>query len=286
MREHNYAQRGTVSQPMPTSGQYWPVDGHVHFHNLRLVAPTIDAAAHNFQAASGRSEGLIGAILLTEAAGEHVFDSLQDLSTAGAWGFAPAADEPETLIAQRGDAALAIVAGRQVRAARGLEVLALGTRSVFPDGLPLTDTIEAIWRSGAVTVLPWGFGKWLGARGRIVAAALGKFAPDQLFVGDNGSRLSLLGVPSLVRASERRGFRVIPGTDPFPFASDHRRVGRFGFLGEVPLPAAAPWRALRGWLIERRTSPLPYGEACGPLRFIVNQIGIQFHRRLSRRESS
>ena len=92
-------------------------------------------------------------------------------------------------------------------------------------------------------------------------------------------------MPSLVRASERRGFRVIPGTDPFPFASDHRRVGRFGFLGEVPLPAAAPWRALRGWLIGRGVSPLSYGEANGPLRSTVNQIGIQFHRRLSRRES-
>ena len=270
---------------LPPSGQYWPVDGHVHLHNVRFVAPTMDAAARNFRAACGRSQGLVGAILLTEASGEHVFDCLQDLSMAGGWGFAPAADEPESLIAQRGDAALAIVGGRQVRTAGGLEVLALGTRSVFPDGLPLTDTVEAIRHSGAVTVLPWGFGKWLGARRRVVAAALAKFEPDQLFVGDNGGRLSLLGVPGLVRASERRGFRVIPGTDPFPFASDYRRVGRFGFLGEVPLPAAAPWRALRGWLIERRTSPLPYGEASGPLRFVLNQLGIQVHKRLSRRES-
>jgi hypothetical protein len=274
------------TQRLPPSGQYWPVDGHVHFHDVRFVAPTLDAAAHNFRAACGRSHGLVGAILLTEASGEHVFDSLQDLSMAGAWGFAPAADEPESLIAQRGDVALAIVGGRQVRAAAGLEVLALGTRSVFREGMPLTDTVEAIRRSGAVTVLPWGFGKWLGARGRVVAATLAKFEPDQLFVGDNGGRLSLLGVPALVRASERRGFRVIPGTDPFPFALDHRRVGRFGFLGEVPLPAAAPWRALRGWLIARRTSPLTYGEASGLLRLVVNQIGIQVHRRLSRRESS
>src|SRR5688500_14328849 len=86
------------SAPMSPSAPGWPVDGHVHFHETELVAPTLDAAAANFRAVSGRSEGLLGAILLTQAAGEHVFEALQASPRVDGWTLAPARDEPETQI--------------------------------------------------------------------------------------------------------------------------------------------------------------------------------------------
>lgn len=199
---------------------------------------------------------------------------------AGAWTFDAAGDEPETLIARQGQAAVVVVCGRQVRSADGLEVLALGTRSTFPDGLSLLETVGAVRQSGALTVVPWGFGKWLGRRGKRVEAALElSMGAEALFVGDNGSRLGLLGAPTLVRASEQRGFRVLPGTDPFPFGGDHRRVGRFGFLADVDPAKAAPWRSLRAWLVGRPSSPVPYGSACGLGRFLFIQVGIQIYNR-------
>jgi hypothetical protein len=260
----------------------WPVDGHVHFHSLGRVGPTLDAAAGNFGAIRGLSEGLLGAILLTQAAGERVFEALQGPQDCGGWTLAPARGEPETLIARRGTTAVAVVCGRQVRAADGLEVLALGTREVYPDGLPFLDAVAAVRRSGALAVLPWGFGKWLGERGRRIEATLESMGPAQLFVGDNGSRLGLLSAPALVRASEQRGFRVLPGADPFPFGQDHRRVGRFGFVAELNPDEAAPWRALRAWLVERRVSPARYGRASGPFRFVFNQVGMQVYNRVRR----
>jgi len=139
-----------------------------------------------------------------------------------------------------------------------------------------------VQHSGALTVVPWGFGKWLGGRGRRMEAVLDSIGSKALFVGDNGSRLEWQGVPARVRACEQRGFRVLPGTDPFPFAGDYRRVGRFGFLAQAQFDEAAPWRALRAWLVEQPVSPQPYGRACGPVRFAVNQAGIQIYNRFLR----
>ena len=44
----------------------------------------------------------------------------------------------------------------------------------------------------------------------------------------------------------------------------------------------AKWRSLRAWLESRAESPRAFGDASGPVRFLVNQVGIQFYNRLFR----
>lgn len=252
----------------------------MHFHRLDAVAATLDAAARHFGAVSGRTAGLLGALLLTQTATERVFEHLQGLPATGDWRLAPAASEPQTLLAQRGTSSLAIVCGRQVRAGDGLEVLALGTLERFADGLPLADAVAEAMRSGALTVIPWGFGKWLGSRGHRVSRLLESLSPADVFLGDNGGRLAWLGRPRLIRAGEARGFRVLPGTDPFPFARGYRRVGAFGFLADIEPPGTAPWNALRAWLQATPGSPRAFGRAAGLLSFAFCQVGIQAYNRL------
>ena len=265
-------------EPMPQNSIGLPVDGHVHFHTLERVAPTLDAAAANFRAMSRGSDRPLGAVLLTQTANERVFEALLASAPVPGWTFVPARDEPETLIARQDTATVAVICGRQVRTCDGLEVLALGTRQEFPDGLTLTEAVDVVQKSGALTVLPWGFGKWLGERGKQVATMLEARGADALFVGDNGGRATLMGMPALIRTSARKGFRVLSGTDPLPVAGDYRRVGGFGFLADIEVPEEAPWRALRAWLVARRASPEPYGRACGPVRFAVNQVALRLGR--------
>ena len=267
---------------MANSPTRWPIDGHVHFHSQAAVGPTLDAAAKNFRAAGGPSEGWLGGILLTQASGERVFELLKPSTAIAGWTLTAVQEEPETLIARQGSSSLAVICGRQVRSTEGLEVLALGTREVFRDGLPFDQAVEAVRRSGALTVIPWGFGKWLGERGKRVKKTLDLLGTQGLFVGDNGSRLGLFGQPALVRASEQRGFRVLPGTDPFPFAGGYRKVGSFGFIAELNPAESAPWHGLRAWLMEQAVSPEPYGRASGPFEFVFNQVGIQVYNRLFR----
>jgi hypothetical protein len=257
------------------------VDGHVHFHRAELVALTLDAAAGNFRRVTGSRDGLLGALLLTQAAGERVFEQIMAPAPSAGWRFEPAARERQSILAHRNGGVIAIVCGRQVRARGGIEVLGLGTCEEFADGRSLADTVAAVHGAGALTVLPWGFGKWLGDRGRLVRETL--HSAEFLSVGDNGSRLAGLAVPTLIREAELNGFRVIPGTDPFPFGRDYRRVGRFGFLAEAEIDESAPWGSLRSWLETVRGSPPRFGSASGPARFAVNQVGIQLYNRLLRR---
>ena len=257
----------------------WPVDGHVHFHDIGFVESMLDAAAENFGVVTGAGAHPSGALLLAQMSTENVFELLRDRSTVGDWRITHVPDEAQTLLAQRDSAVLAIVCGRQVRAADGLEVLALGTCRRFPDNLSFAESVEIVHRSDALAVLPWGVGKWLGKRGSRVAAALEKIGTDGIFVGDNGGRLGLMGLPVSVRRFVQRGFRVLPGTDPFPFSGDMRRVGKFGFLAELQPDWSAPWRQLRLWLASRSSSPQTFGTALGPFPFVFNQVGIRVRSR-------
>jgi hypothetical protein len=258
-----------------------PVDGHVHFHRAGRVGPTLDAAAVNFGLVSGRSTGLVGAVLLVEAARENVFARMVEAGELGGWRFTPVAAEPQTLVAQSGDVQIAVVCGRQVRCARGLEVLALGTLARFPEGEPLEVTVDRVEAANALAAVPWGFGKWTGQRGAQVRELFQQRAPESLFVGDNGGRVELLGLPKLVRTARDAGFRVLPGTDPFPFGGDHRRVGGFGFTVQAEPDPRRPWSDLRASLEAGAGSPKAYGRALGPVRFAFNQIWIQAYNRMN-----
>jgi hypothetical protein len=256
-----------------------PVDAHVHFHRLDLVVPTLEAAARNFKAAENDADRLVGMVLLTQVRGETVFELLRTSPEVAGWTFSPVPDEQQSLIARREGQAIGIVCGRQVRAADGLEVLALGTVDEYPDHLPFGDAVDRVRASGALTVLPWGFGKWWGERGKRVERLLDQLGPGSVFVGDNGSRPGVLGRPRLIEAAEHKGFRVLPGTDPFPISGGQRRVGVFGFHCDFDPPPAAPWGALRRWLESRPESPPAYGPATGALRFVLDQVGLRLHKK-------
>ncbi len=254
------------------------MDAHVHFHRVEAVAATLDAAATNFRRAVRSQQALAGYLLLTQGARERVFEELQSCRSAGGWQLAPAPDEQETLLARRGGMCLAIVCGRQIRADDGLEVAALGTCRAFPDGRPFAESLDAVLSAGVLAAIPWGFGKWTGTRGRRVARVVDG-AAAHAFLGDSGSRTWLLGEPALIRRGRTAGALVLAGSDPFPFGSDHRRVGAFGFLADMEPDLTMPWRSLRTWLSGLRDSPRLYGRPSGPVRFLINQLGVRVYNR-------
>lgn len=263
------------------AGQGIPVDGHVHFHDSRRVARTLDAALFNFSLFNDHGAPFAGVLLLAQSARERVFESLRDARSTGRWAVTSNPSEPMSLIASRQGSSILIVCGRQVRTRDGLEVLALGTCREFQDGLPIDKAVETVNRTDALAVIPWGLGKITGRRRLAVEALISSGAGKALFIGDNGSRLGVLGPPALIRKADGLGLRILPGTDPFPIAGDQQRVGRFGFLAEADLSNKTPWRSLRQWLLEREDSPHAYGQPCGLARFLRIQVGIQIYNRLA-----
>jgi len=257
----------------------------VHFHRVGAVAATLDAAAVNFQRAVHSQPTLAGYLLLTQGAREHVFEELRELRLAGDWQLAPAPGEDQTMIARRGELCMAVVCGRQIRADDGLEVAALGTCRTFPDGRSFAESLDEVLAADVLAAIPWGFGKWTGARGRRVQRVM-HGAAGRAFLGDSGSRTWFFGEPALISRGRTAGALVLAGSDPFPFASDHRRVGAFGFLADIEPDLTVPWHSLRTWLAGLRDSPLLYGRPSGPVRFLINQLGVQAYNRRTRSASA
>lgn len=263
----------------------WLVDGHVHFHACFERDGFLDHAAANFDAArgGGAAQATPGLLLLTECAGVDFFGEARRRAAggdgAGRWRFEATAEAESVWARAPQGPGVLLVAGRQVVTAEALEVLALGTTAVFPDGRPAAETIDAVRRAGALPVLPWGFGKWWFARGALVESLVRSRPPDEFFLGDNGGRPRLAGRPRLLAAGERRGIRVLPGSDPLPFPRHVSRAGSFGcrLVGEIDpeRPAEGLKRALR----EPSLRPRPYGAAQRLLPFVRNQLAMQLRKR-------
>jgi hypothetical protein len=273
------------------------VDGHVHMHECFDVARVFDAVAANFAAAAralARERAWVTApsaydavLCLVECRGQRFLEGVRTRRTGRVWrgshGFWEAEQgcEPETLVVRRGSTRLNLVAGRQVVTRERLEVLAIGTTAPLRDGDPIETTLAAVRDSGAAAVLPWGFGKWLGARGAIVARVLADPEWQHVFLGDNGNRLELGPEPAPFAAARRAGRAVLPGSDPLPLAGEEARVGAYGFAADVALDPLRPAAALL--VLLKSGSPfVVFGRREPLVRFVGNQVALKLKSRLRR----
>jgi hypothetical protein len=264
------------------------IDGHVHIHDCFDISRFIGSAFSNcLQAALdlGCDRSHVPVLLLTEGRRQRVFRRIKEETMKGnmrisdeqTGGYrAIATEEEESLRIQRTDGTfLCLISGRQIVTAERLEVLALATVSEIPDGLPLEGTVAAVEKGGALPVIPWGFGKWIGRRGDILKRFLENAPCSSFFLGDNGGRPAFLPEPALLSFGRGRGIRILPGSDPLPFPSENDRAGSFGFTLRVPLDSDRPAHGIRTALDDPAGRPEPYGRAETPFRFLRNQVAMQ-----------
>jgi hypothetical protein len=259
------------------------VDAHVHLHECFAPSLFLDAAAANM-AECARALGLPAAtpgfLLLTESSGADAFSGLATGALAtGAWRIEPLPESVSLRAIAEDRPALVLVGGRQIVTAEGLEVLALGTRKSFVDGKPLRSVLAAVDAAGAIPVIPWGFGKWTGRRGRIVRGILREKGGHRVHLGDNGGRPAGSRRPPLFAVAETQGSWVLPGTDPLPFAGEVAKPGRYGFLAEPELDWSEPFASLKRWLRTRNRAPQTYGRLESPVVFAWRQAAMQIVKR-------
>ncbi|HEU4700621.1 MAG TPA: hypothetical protein VFS40_15660 [Gemmatimonadales bacterium] len=292
---------GAAAPARPRFAGPVPVDAHVHYHACFDPLAFLEGARGHFArvgCVQRRGEAtLLGILCFTESAGARGFASFAACAAAGA-GTGPAGPTPHgwrltstaearALLAWRGPEAILLLAGRQIVTAEGLEVLALGCARELPDGRPLGKTVEAVRAADALAVLPWGFGKWTGRRGRVVEAYL-RDAAREVALGDNGGRPRRAPRPRLLTRAAALGRVVLPGSDPLPFPSQTAAAGRYGFLLEGELDAERPGRDLIDLLRGLERQPCTYGRLESWTGFLVSQLRMQWRRRrprLARRSS-
>lgn len=259
------------------------VDSHVHMHDCFDPARFLAAAHANFAVAAAcrEIEPWWGVLLLTESAGAGWFERLRHGEGVPGWRMQPS-DEAQSLRAfGPADERLHIVAGLQIATAERLELLALGTTEAIPDGLALEETMRLAEAADAVRVIPWGFGKWLGGRGRLVRKLIDAAGPGELFLGDNSGRPRWAPEPAEFVLGSKKGLSVLPGTDPLPFRHQVDRVARYGLyvLGTLEETRAFDW--VRKRISSEPAGTRPFGERERLAGFIRNQVAMQIRKHRS-----
>jgi hypothetical protein len=252
----------------------WLADCHVHLHPEFTVSAFLDGAVRNLRDAAQR--GYTGMLCLADIGPQRGIDRLR----RGARGWqVEETDEAESLLLRRGADVLAIIAGRQVATQERLEVLLLGSAAELSGGQPLNATLERAADTGGVPVVPWGVGKWTFGRGRVVERLLEQTDAGALFLGDNGNRPAAVPTPRLLRRARKRGFRILPGSDPLPLAFHAARAGSCGIRIGCEPDLQRPARQLIGLLRALTAEPDLFCRPESLHRFVLAQTLIRLRRR-------
>jgi hypothetical protein len=267
------------------------VDAHVHIHNCFEAAEFFDHAFSNLKAMAeslSRSSDFVGVLMLTESTEDNYFTLFARMAGSqepsanfvnlGPWTFVKT-NEPSSLVVTDGKKKLILIAGRQIAAAEGLEVLMLGTDQMLEDGPPIRDLLEYMRFSGALRVIPWGAGKWFSRRGKLLSELIQSNDPDDFFLGDEGVRPIFWPTPRHFKEANRRGIRVLSGTDPLPFPWEISRVGTFGFWFHSSIDWSKPSEYVLAAIRDPRVALHPFGKLERPFRFFRNQFGMQLRKR-------
>lgn len=260
------------------------IDGHVHIHAHTDVDTLLSSAWRHFDAVAVQ-DGVtqwVGMLCLAEMAGQTWFETIVNGGRSHRFGsWQVSAHAGSALLAQENGAgrSLLILAGSQVVTSERLEVLTLGSRARFDDGLPLDRTIKAAQDAGALVVLPWGVGKWLGHRGQLVQNALTEARERRILAGDNAGRPFFWAEPDVFESVRSRGLPVLPGTDPLPLPGEERRVGATGFWLRGRLPPTVDGMVLQGLILGAGTQGVhPFGRRETPWRFVRNQLALRIRK--------
>lgn len=269
------------------------VDSHVHIYSCFNLVQLLDSAYSNFQQHAKReyqANSFTGMLLLTESTGDNWFQELESWAFQGKaiqdeldreWFVHRTHEKCSLVVRSNQGAELWFLAGRQVVTKENLEVLALLTETQVPDGMGLKDSVDSIRDNGGIPVIPWGVGKWWGARGETLAKFLFSQMPLSIFLGDNSGRPWFLPYPPQFQQAQKQGIAILPGSDPLPLSSEYWRPGSTGFAVQGRVSRDTPANDLRQLLGDPRTKYFPYHRTENMIRFVRNQIAMHVtkHRR-------
>jgi len=201
-------------------------DTHVHCYKFQNLSTLLDHAWNNFVAASSASQGDEMVLFFTDGNTDKTWhtlnDHLEDSHRFGDWQAQPT----QGLIHMErtiDGAGLWLAPARQINSKERLEFLLLGCSQDIEDGIPAEQIIQD-YSSDYVTICPWGVGKWLGTRGKLLENLVDQHG--QLFyLGDNGGRPWFWGANNHFNRSP---LPLINGSDPLPIKGELHRVGSIG----------------------------------------------------------
>ena len=261
------------------------IDSHVHIYNCFPIKSFFTNALENFKVQCLKSgfRNFIGILFLTETKDYNYFSRLKDNH------FKRELDELDLKLIKnneidslvyknRDNNYLVLIAGKQIITLEKLEVLALGTVEKLEYGKNLKESIEYINFLGALPVLPWGVGKWIGTRGKIIKDYI-ENKRDRIFLGDNSGRPEFWLNPEQFKLVNTKDIIIIRGSDPLPIKSQEKKIGKFGFLINEEIDLDSPSNDLKKILSNLQKKPQNFGKLEGALNFFRHQFLLNFVKR-------
>lgn len=260
------------------------VDAHVHFYDCFDLSTFLNAAQKNFSNAAdqaGIDKDYSAVLFLSERSSENWFQWLVEAAKEGAaigheksnlWRLQYNEEDASIKALSDHYPSLYIIPGRQVVTKESLEVLLLGTLKKFDDKVSLTMLLESVRDKDVISVLPWGVGKWFGKRGEIVRNTIINETGQNIFIGDIAGRPTIWPQPSLFSLAEKKGIRLLQGTDPLPIPAAATMPGSYGFSIKMSQPGEMPAQQIKKEILNPESITTPYGIRENPLEFLRNQI--------------
>lgn len=259
------------------------VDAHVHFHPCFDACRFLDSAGENFQVGARRCNlpaSTPGCLMFTESQRADYFHRFADgwAIGDGPWRMRPTAEEVAVAALRDGQPRMFLIAGRQIVTAEGIELLALGSLGLIPDGGSIRAVVRRVQEAAAIAVAPWGFGKWRGHRGAILRELIEVEGAGGFYLGDNGGRLRWSRPPRLFRMATAGGVLILPGSDPLPFRAQESYAGRYGSVLRGQVDLQHPLESIKR-LLAQGGQPSFYGRREGLLNFVRYQVAMQMIKR-------
>jgi hypothetical protein len=221
------------------------IDGHVHIYPWYDLRQTLRIGIENLKLSTTRfstfldndlkndSPEMIPIWLLTERMDCNFFKqttaSPNEFEVDG-FKFLPGQEKEVIIVTHAGKTVLYILAGRQIVAKEGLEILSLISTFFLEDrDKTIDEVIKGVIDSGGIPAVNWAPGKWFFSRGKVVRRVIEEYAPQDLLIGDTTLRNTLWPMPKLMTAAQQRGFKIIAGSDPLPFDGEEKYIGSYGF---------------------------------------------------------
>lgn len=252
------------------------IDTHCHLYDRLSSAEFFRAYIRNLSSTVGarfsQDKDTIG-VCLVDLKGNNSFAKLASGEAQTSRGLGIQQIDACTLEVSIDAQSVRVFKGQQVNTQEGLELIAMGYAGTLPENQPLGQYFE-LCQSEASVVLPWGVGKWLGKRGRLVDQLLSKKGGAVLgdfILGDNGGR-PWWWRESRFSAAQSQSALVLAGSDALPVASYQDRVGGYlnGFSGR--------FERCQDWLDHLKslnTRPAQFGKLNSTMGFFREQLGIR-----------
>lgn len=259
-------------------------DAHFHIYQEVNLEILLSGALENFKrmaAQQGLKSPWSPFLFLVEAKNENWFYILNKSAAGnntfspkgiGKWSFQNTREDCSLYGHLNEEEGLFLIAGRQIKAESNLEVLALGNIEPFEEGRPVKELIQTIGKRGAIPVIPWGAGKWFGARGQTIKNLLQNQNVPPFFLGDTRNRPVFWPKSSIFRQAELKGLKTLPGSDPLPLPSHQKVTGSYGFRLKGEINSDYPFKSIKKLLLDPKISVVPYGRQEGPFRFFWDQF--------------